>query len=61
LLEGIWLGNELNTPNFFRRSVKHKKVYTFSDSLSMTFRKVPLPEECTTSWSGGAISNADFG
>jgi hypothetical protein len=30
-LEGIWLGNELHTPNFKMWSFKHKKVYTLSD------------------------------
>ena len=30
-LEGIWLGNELHTPNFKIWSFKHKKVYTLSD------------------------------
>ena len=30
-LEGIWLGNELHTPNFKMWSFNHKKVYTLSD------------------------------
>jgi len=31
----IWLGNELNAPNFYMEmwSFKHKKVYTLSNPL----------------------------
>jgi hypothetical protein len=31
MLEGIWLGNKLHTPNFLMWSFKHKKVCTMSD------------------------------
>jgi hypothetical protein len=53
-LEGIWLGNELNTPNFLMWIFKHKKKTKINVLVKECFRAVLLKpvEGMRDRWAG---------